>query len=378
LVLFVSLVIGVNAACLEDLGSVSLPDLGDVIVALRSTFTGALPSAPLEEPSASPQSVAPVADHRDNLTTLPDNSSAQAYDSPITSNAQSTPSATSVPNTDSNNAPVLARPTNILLLGTDVVYSKSNKRNIANKVSLRGNSDSIMLIHSDPFRKSVAILQIPRDTEVSISGYGTRKINAANPIGGPALAKQTVSQLVGLPIDRYAIMNIGGLVDLVNELGGVTVQVPKRMHYIDWTAKLNIDLQPGPHTLTGNQAMGFVRFRNDGGGDIGRIRRQQIFLNAFVLKALTPSNWSHLPALFTIAQRNINTDIRSDEFLQCIYFLRSLPKGSVRIAMLPGRASPNGNWIVDRDTVRTFVDKLTNNTYNRQMAGESITESTDF
>ncbi|MGC5204346.1 LCP family protein, partial [Klebsiella pneumoniae] len=78
-----------------------------------------------------------------------------------------------------------------------------------------------------------------------------QKINSANAIGGPLYAKQTVSDLLDLPIDHYVVLNVHGLVELVNELGGVTVDVPKKMQYMDWTAKLKIDLEPGYHTLTG-------------------------------------------------------------------------------------------------------------------------------
>jgi len=88
----------------------------------------------------------------------------------------------------------------------------------------------------------------------------------------------------------------------VNELGGITVMVPKKMKYMDWTAKLKIDLEPGPHTLTGNAGDGVRPFSSRCAGDIGRVQRQQLFMHAVMDKALQPESWSHLPQLMVIGQ----------------------------------------------------------------------------
>src|SRR4029077_19223529 len=133
------------------------------------------------------------------------------------------------------------------------------------------------------------------------------KINAANALGGPLLAKEVVGKFLDLPIDHYVVLNVQGLVQLVNALGGITVEIPKRMKYMDWTAKLKIDLEPGFHTLTGNQAMGFVRFRHDALGDIGRVQRQQLFIHAVLEKAMQPESWTHLPKLIQIGEQYVQT-----------------------------------------------------------------------
>ena len=135
------------------------------------------------------------------------------------------------------------------------------------------------------------------------------------------------------------MLNVHGLVDLVNELGGITVDVPKKMKYMDWTAKLKIDLEPGPHTLTGNQAMGFVRFRHDALGDIGRVQRQQIFIRAVLAKALNPESWSHLPKLMEIAQQYISTDLSPGGMMEMATFARAVPKKNQTMVMLPGTFS---------------------------------------
>ncbi len=252
----------------------------------------------------------------------------------------------------------LRKPTTILMLGTDVVYSDSGRRLKADKDAFTGRSDTIMVGRLDPLANTLRVISIPRDTLVDIPGNGTQKINAANAIGGPELAKTTISNFLDTPIEHYVVLNVHGLVDLVNELGGITVEVPKRMQYMDWTAKLKIDLEPGVHTLTGNQAMGFVRFRHDALGDIGRVQRQEIFLRAVLDKALKPESWKHIPKLIEIAQNYISTDLSAQEILEMANFVRGVPKSNQLLTMMPGNFSPGGDWAVERSDVRRMVARL--------------------
>jgi len=253
----------------------------------------------------------------------------------------------------------LREPTTVLLLGVDVVYSQEGRRLKADPAAFTGRSDTIMVARLDPIRNSVSVLQIPRDTEVPIPGQGLQKINYANAAGGPLMAREVVSSFLGLPVDHYVVLNVHGLVELVNELGGVTVEIPKRMKYMDWTAKLKIDLEPGFHTLTGNQAMGFVRFRHDALGDIGRVQRQEIFLRAVLDKALRPESWSHIPELIKIAQSYVLTDLSEGEILQMITFVKAVPKQNQHLVMLPGRFSGTGSWVVAQSDVQQMTARLT-------------------
>jgi polyisoprenyl-teichoic acid--peptidoglycan teichoic acid transferase len=239
----------------------------------------------------------------------------------------------------------LTQPETVLFMGTDVVYDGAGKHLHADKVALNGRSDTMMLVFFNPPNNKVSVLHIPRDTEAMIGKYGVQKINSANAIGGPEYAKTAVTQLLGVNIDHYVVMNIQALTHLVNELGGVTVEVPKKMAYMDWTAKLKIDLEPGVHTLTGNQAMGFVRFRHDELGDIGRVQRQQLFLHAVSRKMLDPRSWVHVPALIGIAQKNIDTDMSQMQLIEALNFAHGVPKENIRFVMLPGEFSPNGDWV---------------------------------
>ncbi|MGL5033319.1 MAG: LCP family protein, partial [Microcystaceae cyanobacterium] len=137
------------------------------------------------------------------------------------------------------NLPQLSRPVNILVLGTKVLSSDVGQGNNGKGYlplvnSLEGLTDTLMLIRIDPENQKLTLLSIPRDTQVEIPGHGLRKINEANADGGPALAAQTVKNLLGdIPIDRYVRVNVQAVEKLVDALGGVTVHVPKRMKYQD-------------------------------------------------------------------------------------------------------------------------------------------------
>jgi len=253
----------------------------------------------------------------------------------------------------------LRDPETVLLLGVDVVYTDlgARKKKI-DQVAFTGRTDTIMVCRLDPYRNALSILSIPRDTQASIPGHGQQKINGANAIGGVELARQTVSEMLGIPIDHYVVLNVHGLVELVNELGGITVMVPKKMKYMDWTAKLKIDLEPGPHTLTGNQAMGFVRFRHDALGDIGRVQRQQLFMHAVMDKALQPESWSHLPQLMVIGQQYIETDMSPSEIVEMATFARAVPKPNQSMVLLPGTFAGNGDWATSKADIRRMVARL--------------------
>lgn len=253
----------------------------------------------------------------------------------------------------------LHQPTNILLLGTDVVYTDlGNRTKKINQEAFTGRSDTIMLVRLDPLRNTFGLLAIPRDTEVFVPGNGLQKVNSANAIGGHNLAIATLTNFLQVPIDHYVVLNVHGLVELVNELGGITVEIPKSMHYMDWTAKLKIDLSPGYHTLTGNQAMGFVRFRHDSLGDIGRVQRQEIFLRAVMDKAKQPAAWAHLPQLIAIASKYVDTDMSVPEMMGMATFVKCVPKSNQTLAMMPGEFAGNGNWRVSSTDVRRMVARL--------------------
>lgn len=257
----------------------------------------------------------------------------------------------------------LQRPSTVLLLGVDIVYGGDRRHARADAGSFQGRSDTIMLARFDPISNSFSVLSIPRDTNCDIPGHGRQKINGANALGGEQLAMRTVEELTGVHCDHFVVLNVHGLVELVDALGGLTINIPKRMHYRDRSAKLNINLEAGPYTMNGTEAMGFVRFRHDALGDIGRVQRQELFIQAVMDKALSPSSWAKLPSLVSIAQKHVRTDLDVQQITRILTFVRGVPKSKQHMVMLPGGFSGTGDWAVDEAGLRRVVASMMGQTH---------------
>jgi polyisoprenyl-teichoic acid--peptidoglycan teichoic acid transferase len=116
----------------------------------------------------------------------------------------------------------------------------------------------------------VTLIAIPRDLYLDA---WQAPINAMYYYQGAEGLRRTVEEVLGLPVDYYAIINLDVFQHVVDALGGVEVNVPYRMRYVDVAGGLDIDLQPGPQTLDGKRAGDFVRFRETVRGDYDRIDR---------------------------------------------------------------------------------------------------------
>jgi LCP family protein required for cell wall assembly len=144
-------------------------------------------------------------------------------------------------------------------------------------------SDTIMLLHIGGGKPT--LVSLPRDLYVAIPGYGMNKLNAAFSFGGPKLLAQTVQNYTGLRIDHYMGIGFGGLVSVVDSVGGVNICVKQALN--DTASGLR--LKPGCQTLTGGQALGYVRDRHSfGASDLQRVQDQRAFLKALLSKATSP------------------------------------------------------------------------------------------
>ncbi|MCL2588431.1 MAG: LCP family protein, partial [Oscillospiraceae bacterium] len=146
-------------------------------------------------------------------------------------------------------------------------------------VGTHGLTDTLMLASVDTANGTVDVVSIPRDTRADVSWQGP-KINSVFAMTGGNIYRlmEEVEKLVGFMPDFYVVLDLQAFVELVDVLGGVRLNVPTRMQYSDPydSPPLHINLEPGYQTLTGEQAMHFVRYRS-GDGDLGRVRRQQYF-----------------------------------------------------------------------------------------------------
>lgn len=172
-----------------------------------------------------------------------------------------------------------------------------------------GNSDVLCVVSLDHEHHRIAMLSIPRDTQVAFPDGKYRKINDSLAIGGPSLTCQVVESLIGISIDHYAIAAFDGLVQIVDRLGGLDLDVPRNMYYRTGDKRHGlIRLHKGHQHLNGEQALGFVRFRHDTLGDIGRTERQQAFLVALKGRLLRPESLPKLPSIAIDLARNVDTD----------------------------------------------------------------------
>ena len=174
-------------------------------------------------------------------------------------------------------------------------------------------TDFIMLGQYNPNTRDISLLSIPRDTNVSNSVDG--KINSLYAGKYTEKIVSKVEEITGIEIQHYLIFNTSILRQIVDEIGGVTVDVPINMNYDDPAQNLYIHLKKGTQTLTGKQAEQFVRFRknNDGtgysNGDIGRIAAQQEFIKAMASEVLSAKNISKIGNLIKIVLDGTKTDI---------------------------------------------------------------------
>ncbi len=223
----------------------------------------------------------------------------------------------------------------------------------------RGLADTIIVLVVWPKTGEVAALSIPRDSRVVIPGVGTRRINASHAYGGLPLTIATVEMLLGIPFDYYIELNVSGLVDLVDTIGGIDIEVEKRMHYRDRSQNLLIDLYPGLQHLTGEQAVGYVRFRHDAMGDLGRIDRQRKFLRIVVGEILSPDNVTRLPKLADAFVDTVETNLTVRDILSLKKIIEQLGPDAIRMAILPAHPRIIGGQSLlelDADEVQQTVD----------------------
>jgi LCP family protein required for cell wall assembly len=173
--------------------------------------------------------------------------------------------------------------TNWLIAGSDsrggLTKTEEDQLALGHDIS-GGRSDTIMLLHIPSNGTRPTLVSIPRDSYVPIPGHGDNKINAAYAIGGPKLLIETVQNVTGLHIDHYMGIGFGGLVDVVNDVGGVTLCLPGPMK----DPKAGLNLKKGCQTLNGGQALSFVRTREFPLGDLQREQDQRALLKSLLAK----------------------------------------------------------------------------------------------
>ena len=216
---------------------------------------------------------------------------------------------------------LLSEPTTMLVIGTD--GGRAPGRGDANR------SDSLMLVHLDPETHRISYLSIPRDLQVEVPGVGTSKINAANQIGGPALTLATVKTLTGLPIDRVVVVDFDGFRELIDAIGGIEVDVPKRIlsnpfdcpykpaRCRDWEGWR---FDKGTQHMDGQRALVYSRIRTNqldpSDTDISRGTRQQAVASAVGDEIASLGTFLRLPFMGDELAAPLATDLSAWELAQ--------------------------------------------------------------
>ena len=186
-------------------------------------------------------------------------------------------------------------------------------------------TDMIMYVKYDVKNGKLFILSIPRDTYVENEYCYGNKINAIYRGENIVPLVNEVQELLGENIDYYVIFDTKLVNELVDEIGGVKVEVPFDMKYDDPTQDLHIDLKAGTQILNGKQAEGFVRFRHNNDmsvayamGDLGRIETQQEFMKAFAKEMINPVNIFKIKSIVSLVLDETKTNITVDDIIRYV------------------------------------------------------------
>ncbi|MCY3707743.1 MAG: LCP family protein [Caldilineaceae bacterium] len=265
-----------------------------------------------------------------------------------------TPTATVVPTVTPTATPTpqptpvvtdLDTTTNVLILGSDQRPHQPNWR-----------TDVIILLMMNPDLGEAAIVSFPRDMYIDrIPGHLPNRINVIDYLGemdapgggGPRLLIKILEERLGITIDNYIRFSFEGFVDLIDALDGLKIHVDCYLYEIYPEEGIYLNLPPGEHILTGEQALSYVRSRRSGGGDLERARRQQRVVWA-LRKQLAEQNL--LPKaldLYDALRYSVYTDVSKWDTLKYARFGLSLGEADVKGLVLRPPDAMRAGWRQD-------------------------------
>lgn len=260
---------------------------------------------------------------------------------------------------DINTALGKDRPSNVDNGSEDILVLGSDSRSGANGEygtdEGAARSDTAMVVHVNKGHKSASVVSIPRDTLVTrpdctgdesgdpVAGQRRAMFNTAYEVGGPACAVKTVESMSGIRMDHYIEVDFTGFKKLVDKLGGVEITTKQAIN----DPASHLDLEPGTHTLDGEQSLGLVRTRKSvgDGSDLGRIQLQQAFIKALMQQAKSVGllNGTKLYGIADTATKAITTDSDLGSVTELARFatgLKGLGSDDVHMVTLPVEYDP--------------------------------------
>ena len=226
----------------------------------------------------------------------------------------------------------------VLLMGLDYRDWESGKG--------APRTDTMMLATLDPISETAGMLSIPRDLWVEIPAYGHGRINTAYalgeqdrlPGGGPALAVKTVEKLLGVPIQYYIQIDFGAFVRMIDEIGGIEINVPEQIRVDPIGPHNTVVLEPGIQVLSGDVTLAYARARHTEGGDFDRARRQQQVAMAIRDQVLNPGMIPTLvgkvPILYQELASGIRTNLSLDQMISLGLLALQISTDDIRRAVI--------------------------------------------
>lgn len=223
-----------------------------------------------------------------------------------------------------------------------------------------GRSDSIILALVEPKNDKISLLSIPRDTYINNQGTGKKdKVNHAynkgikNTIG-------TLEDFLNIPIDYYAVINFDGFMEIIDEMGGLEIDVEKDLQFYDRITYSYFQLKEGKQTLSGIEALNYARYRGDADGDFGRNRRQQQVIEALIKQGASFNSLKKANKYQKILAENFKTNVSATVLPMLLNQVDFGSKQTVEHLTLdakPGRAGRASVVLVD-DEERERISNL--------------------
>lgn len=251
---------------------------------------------------------------------------------------------------DSNN-PFQENKVNILAVGYD------------SDVNGPTRADTIILISLDIDTNEASLVFLPRDTYVDSPKRDFTKLNSSHVYGGIELTQKTIEDLLDINIDYYLETNFNGFEKIIDKIGGVEIEIAHKLNYVDKAGGLYINIPAGQQNLKGEEALQYVRYR-DFRGDIGRIERQQKFIDAVLRKVLSPKIVTKIPGIIKEVNNAINTNIPLKDISPFISTAKEINLDKIETKMLPGEAKYINDisyWIPDLEATEIMVANLIRN-----------------
>jgi polyisoprenyl-teichoic acid--peptidoglycan teichoic acid transferase len=263
------------------------------------------------------------------------------------------------------NGSMLSNPSTILVLGTDEGRGRQGPF----------RSDAILLIRTDPDENRIALLSIPRDLRVEIPNHGVAKVNSAYAFGGSTLAVNTVRRLTGVPINHVIVMNFSEFRKVIDALGGITIDVPKKILSNSFECPRRTQaacdrfqgyrFKPGEQTMNGRRALIYARIRQNkldpADNDITRGERQQQVLQATVDEITSFGTYLRMPFTGDDLVKPLATDMSANELIQLAWVEFRTPESETLRCRLGGTIAlvDGESVILGSEENRSVVDMVT-------------------